>query len=131
MLPTPSKTPKKVKNPVIPGLNSIARNLFPVRYDNPDDAMPSPKKARKNKTGYTLDTLDNEEEDAPIAIYTDSHDRVPEVDLSSDNPFYGAQPAPEPTKRSSDKARKIEIPGEGEVTLEEAMGRDDGAVYVL
>lgn len=132
MLPTPTKTPKKSPNKVAPGISSIARNLFPVRYDNPDDAMPTPRRGRKKYSGFTLDNSQAEDEDTPIQIYTDSHDRVPEVDLSNDNPFYGPQPVavPEPTKRSVDR-RKVEIPGEGEIPLDEAMQRQDGAVYVL
>lgn len=132
MLPTPTKTPKKSPNKVAPGITSIARNLFPVRYDNPDDAMPTPRRGRKKYGGRNLDCFQAEEKDTPIQIYTDSHDRVPEVDLSDDNPFYGNKSVavPEPTKRSADR-RKVEIPGEGEISLDEAMQRQDGAVYVL
>jgi hypothetical protein len=135
MLPTPAKTPTQKPAVVAPGIRSIARNLFPIRGETAEDAMPSPKKkGRKQHSGYTLGSFGvDEEEDSQIAIYTDSHDRIPEVDLSADNPFYGQSSAtaqPEPTKRSS-KRRKITIPGDGEQTIDEAERREDGLIYVL
>jgi hypothetical protein len=134
MLPTPAKTPmQKDGSGAIPGINSVARNLFPIRGETADEAMPSPKKkGRKKYAGFTLGANEDDAEGSAIAIYTDSHDRVPEVDLSADNPFYGQYGSvpPEPTKRSS-KRRKIAIPGEGEQTIEEAERREDGLIYVL
>jgi hypothetical protein len=134
MLPTPAKTPKKRPSEAAPGIAAIARDLFPIRAETVEEVMPSSKKkGRKRYTGFTLDSFEAEDEDAtPIQIYTDSHDRVPEVDPSADNPFYGKNSIaqPEPTKRSS-KRRKITVPGEGEQTLEETEQREDGLVYVL
>ena len=134
MLPTPAKTPTQKPTVVAPGIRSIARNLFPIRGETAEDAMPSPKKkGHKQHSGCTLGSFGAEDGDIQIAIYTDSHDRVPEVDLSADNPFYGQSGAaaqPEPSKRSS-KRRKIVIPGEGEQTIEEAERREDGLIYVL
>jgi len=133
MLPTPDKTPKKRPSDVTPAITAIARTLFSSRSENVDEAMPSPKKkGRKKYTGFTLDSFGPEDEDRGIQIYTDSHDRVPEADSSRDNPFYSLTTAiqPEPTKRAS-KRRKITIPGEGELSLEEAEKREDGMVYVL
>jgi hypothetical protein len=132
MLPTPAKTPKKRPSENGPAITSIARNLFPVRTGSEEGVMPSPKKKGiKKYSGFTLDSF-GAEEDAPIHIYTDSHDRVPEVDLSPDNPFYGENSAvaPEPRKRAS-KRRKITVPGEGEQTIEELEKREDGLVYTL
>jgi hypothetical protein len=133
MLPTPAKTPTQKPSSVAPGIKSIARNLFPIRGETAEEAMPSPKKkGRKKDAGYTMGSFEAGDEDTQITIYTDSHDRIPEVDLSADNPFYGQSIAaqPEPTKRSS-KRRKIAIPGEGEQTIEEAERREDGLIYVL
>jgi len=132
MLPTPDKTPKKRPSEAAPAITAVARTLFSNRSETIDEAMPSPKKkGRKKYTGFTLDSF-GPEEDRGIQIYTDSHDRVPEADSSTDNPFYGlvTDTQPEPTKRSS-KRRKITIPGEGELSLEEAEQREDGMVYVL
>jgi hypothetical protein len=94
--------------------------------------MPSPKKSKKKYTGLSLDSFMAEEESASIEIYTDSTDRVPEADLSPDNPFYGggAQVPSEPTKRSV-KRRKMNVPGEGVQDLEELEHREDGMVYTL
>jgi hypothetical protein len=135
MLPTPTKTPKKMPDdsevPAV--ITSIARNLFPIRGEMAEEAMPSPKKkGRKKYTGFTLDSFEAEDEDTPISIYTDTNDRIPEADMSSDNPFYGMSSTAqrEPAKRLS-KRRKITIPGEGEQTIEEAERREDGLIYVL
>jgi hypothetical protein len=131
MLPTPAKTPQKRSEEHAPAITAIARNLFPIRSGSDEEVMPSPKKRNKKYTGLTLDSFEAEE-DAPIHIYTDSHDRVPEVDLNPDNPFYGqgAAPVPEPTKRAS-KRRKITVPGEGVQSIEELEKREDGLVYTL
>lgn len=130
MLPTPAKTPTHKTTEVTSGIKSIARNLFPIRGEAAEDAMPVPKKGRKKYAGFSIGGTEPEE--AQISIYTDSHDRIPEVDLSADNPFYGesGSPQPEPTKRLS-KRRKIAIPGEGEQTIEEAQRREDGMIYTL
>ncbi|TAQ87186.1 hypothetical protein B7494_g4498 [Chlorociboria aeruginascens] len=133
MLPTPAKTPKKRPSEVAPGISSIARNIFPVHPETVEEVMPTPKKTRKRYTGLSLDSFTAEgEQSTPIQIYTDSNDRVPEADLSTDNPFYGQGTTayPEPTKRTS-KRRKINVPGEGEQTVEEAERREDGLVYVF
>jgi len=132
MLPTPAKTPKKRLSESAASISAIARNLFPVPARSVDDVMPSPRRnGRKKYTGFTLDSFTAEDEETPIQIFTDSQDRVPEVDLSKDNPFYvdGSSIPPEPVKRS--KRRKINVPGEGEQTVEEAERREDGLVYVL
>lgn len=128
MLPTPNKTPKKAPTETAPAIQAIARNLFPVRSD--DQVMPSPKKNKARRT-YGLDSFEVAV-DEPIQIFTDSMDRVPEVDRSTDNPFFGdkAHAQPEPAKRAG-KRRKITVPGEGERTVEELEQRDDGLVYVF
>lgn len=134
MLPTPAKTPKKQVSEISAGITSIARNLFPVRPETVEEVMPTPKrKNRKKYTGFTLDSFEAEDDEAvDIQIYTDSHDRVPEVDLGADNPFYGeaSNAQPKPTKRMS-KRRKISVPGETDQTIEEVEKREDGLIYVL
>lgn len=130
LFPTPAKTPNR-STKTATGISAIARNLFPVRSEA-DELMPTPKKkGGKKYKGFTLGSFEAEEEGEPIQIYTDSHERIPEVDTSEANPFYGAQQAvPEPTKRSS-KRRKIEVPGEGEFSAEVVERREDGLVYCL
>ncbi|KAG4429488.1 hypothetical protein IFR05_015026 [Cadophora sp. M221] len=132
MLPTPAKTPNDRPTQIAPAVRSIARNLFPARSGSDEEVMPSLKKKGRKYKGFTLDSFEAEQDSTPIQIFTDSHDRVPEVDLSPENPFYGesSRSIPEPTKRSS-KRRKVTVPGEGEHTVEELGQREDGLVYVF
>jgi hypothetical protein len=131
MLPTPVKTPQKSPKKSSPAINTIARKLF-VRPASAEDAMPSPKKARKSYSGFSLDSFTAEDETASIEIYTDSSERIPEVDLSLDNPFYGPGSivSSDPVKKAPHRG-KVTIPGEGEVPVEDAEARQDGIVYVL
>ncbi|KAG9248712.1 hypothetical protein BJ878DRAFT_412166 [Calycina marina] len=132
MLPTPDKTPKKRPHEVAPAIKGIARTLFSSRSETLEEIMPSPRKRGKKYSGFALDSFKADDDEGGVQIYTDSHDRVPEVDASSENPFFGVPAAihPEPMKRSS-KRRKIAIPGEGELSIEEAEKRKDGMVYVF
>lgn len=132
LLPTPNKTPKKRSTETATGISAIARNLFPNRPESADEVMPTPKKkGHKKYKGYTMNSFEAEEDGQPIQIYTDSNERIPEVDSSASNPFYGSSNVvPEPTKRSS-KRRKITVPGEGELSAEVVERRADGLVYVL
>lgn len=132
MLPTPDKTPVNRPFAPAPVISSVARNLFPVRPDTTiDEVMPTPKKKGRKYTGFTLDSF--EAVDAPIQIFTDSHDRVPEVDLGADNPFYAASSfaLEQPATRGSKRRKAIMIPGEGEQSIEEAEKREDGMIVVL
>jgi hypothetical protein len=133
MLPTPDKTPQKKPdehNKV--AIAAIARNLFPVRSATDEKVMPSPKKKSKKHTGFTRASF-AAEEDAPIQIYTDSHERVPVVDPSPENPFYsqGSTAVPEPTKRASKRRKTVTVPGEGDQSIEDLQEREDGMVYTL
>jgi hypothetical protein len=137
MLPTPAKTPQKrpEDGQTPPEVAAIARNLFPVRPENVDEVMPSPKKkGKKRYTGFTLDSFEAEDDDKPIPIYTDSSERIPESDMSMDNPFYGEgaehEYEHEPSTRHT-KRRKIMVPGEGEQDLEAVEQRKDGVICVL
>ncbi|ORY62650.1 uncharacterized protein BCR38DRAFT_439382 [Pseudomassariella vexata] len=132
MLPTPAKTPRKQPDEKTEaGIRAIARNLF----SNESDAISSRKKKTKKYSGLTLDSFKADEVDEPIAIFTDSRDRLPELDTSEENPFYGEtltiEPVPDPTKRRSTRRTTVLIPGEGRVDVEEAVKRDDGVVYVF
>lgn len=128
MLPTPAKTPKKAPAEKNPAIQGVARNLFA----SDDEALSNRKSSRAKKyTGISLDSFRAEEE--PIEIFTDSKERVPEKQESADNPFYGEAGrvgGEEPALRRS-KRRHVHVPGEGRQTVEEAMKREDGLVYVL
>ncbi|KAL7622522.1 hypothetical protein AAE478_008029 [Parahypoxylon ruwenzoriense] len=131
MLPTPAKTPQqKPDEKSKANVRAIARNLFP----SDADFMPTPKKRKAKKyTGLTLDSFRAEDVEEPIEIFTDTRDRIPEVDSTTDNPFYDNQvsaPVPEPSKKRS-KQKHVMIPGEGKQTIEEAVRRSDGIVYVF
>ncbi|KAF9876050.1 hypothetical protein CkaCkLH20_06496 [Colletotrichum karsti] len=130
MLPTPAKTPKKAPNEKQTAqIRSVARNLF----HNDHDALASPKRGRapKKYSGNSLESFVAEEVEEPIEIFTDSQDRIPEADPSEDNPFYGDSATVErelPRRRSK---RKVAIPGEASQSVDEAMEREDGLIYVF
>lgn len=113
MLPTPAKTPRKKP---VDNAGSTARVLFP---------QPGQKK-KKKQTGFSLDSFtDDAAQDGPIQIYTDSRDRIPEVDESEGNPFY-QKPSVNATSRpsrSKTQSRDTEV--------DNALEREDGMVYVL
>ena len=135
MLPTPAKTPKK-KAVGDPG--ATARTLFP-----PSSMSGRPKKSKKH-TGFSLDSFneDTTQGRTQIAIYTDSRDRIPEVDESQGNLFYHPKEAqttqtpgnPQPS-RSSERRKAVEGKQEKKLErdheIEDAVKRDDGMVYVL
>ena len=128
MLPTPAKTPRK--KALIPGVGATGRKLFPVHADA-NDFIPSPRKKKSNRhIGFSLDTFDEEQD--KIEIYTDSKDRVPELDESEDNPFY-TKPGIEPAILVKEGSKRRKVSGEfsGIKGMEEEFRREDGMVYVL
>jgi hypothetical protein len=132
MLPTPAKTPSR-KHPSAENeanIAAVARNLF----NDADDVMPDPKKKRAKKyAGFSMDSFTVLDEEEPIQIFTDSHERVPEVDNSADNPFFGAGAAAAPASPRVTRSRRnqVSVPGEDKQTVEEASRREDGLIYVL
>ena len=139
MLPTPAKTPRK--NFVQPAaVETAARVLFPSRPDTVEDAMPNSRKRRsKRHVGFSLYSpmeddgglgLENK-----IEIYTDSKDKVPELDPSEDNPFYDQHSQTvgfaDPRKRKDSRKRKAEHSIDASAEIEEAFNREEGMVYVL
>ncbi|KAL4979287.1 hypothetical protein BDW66DRAFT_128095 [Aspergillus desertorum] len=113
MLPTPAKTPRKKP---VDNVGLTARVLFP---------QPGQKR-KKKQTGFSLESFsDDPSQGDSIQIYTDSRDRIPEIDESEENPFYqkpstSQKPRPsKPMTRSRDKE------------VDEALKREDGMVYVF
>lgn len=139
MLPTPAKTPrKKFMQPV--AVQAAARVLFPSRPDTVEDAMPNPRKRRnKRHVGFSLYSSMEDDGDAgsekQIDIYTDSKDKIPELDPSEDNPFYDQHVQTvafaEPQKKKGCKKRKAEHSIDASAEIEEAFNREEGMVYVL
>lgn len=125
MLITPAKTPQKPPSQQTrENIQAVARSLF-----SETEAMPSPRRSRAQKSLLGSFADDDEE---PIAIFTDSRERIPEVDRSNDNPFYDQRPnytAEAP--RRSPRRQTVAIPGEGHVAIEDAVRRTDGMVIVL
>lgn len=86
--------------------------------------MPSRRKGKK--LGFTLDSFGDDDmtNGDGIQIYTDSKERVPEVDEDEDNPFVGARK----TRSSTRQRRK----GNAEVEeMEQQAQNDEGIIYVL
>ncbi|EAW09604.1 uncharacterized protein ACLA_038140 [Aspergillus clavatus NRRL 1] len=121
MLPTPAKTPRKK---AIGDVAGTARTLFPTTR---------PKKTKKH-TGYSLDSFIDHaaQQSSQIEIYTDSRDRIPEVDESEGNPFYKNSEPEVPsqmTARASRRSKREEMKRDQEV--DEAINREDGMFYVF
>ena len=139
MLPTPAKTPRKKRAPA-PALASTARVLFPVRPETVEDAMPMARRRGRKKryVGFSLDSAEEDDSahpDGDIQIFTDSKERVPELDLSEDNPFVDNPFRPDssrvqskPKGNSKEKANYL-INNNSEET--EAFQRGEGMLYVL
>jgi len=134
MLPTPVKTPKKK---IIPKVNSAARVLF---QDQPviGDEVASPRRGRKGKryNGFSLETFSTEDDQGQgrIQIFTDSRDKVPQVDTSESNPFIDYPQRGEPSSRKqagTSKRRKMSGERMKDAQVEEAIRKDEGMVYVL
>lgn len=139
MLPTPAKTPRK--KPAQPAaVQAAARVLFPTRPDTVEDAMPNPRKRRnKMHVGFSLYSSMEDDGDSgsknQIEIYTDSKDKVPELDTSDDNPFFDKHAqtvtSPELHKKKGSKKRKAEHSLDASTEIEEAFNREEGMVYVF
>ncbi|KAK4141113.1 uncharacterized protein C8A04DRAFT_31320 [Dichotomopilus funicola] len=132
MLITPAKTPKRPANANVKAkVKSVARNLF---HSDEEDAAagPSKTKTRADATEGPGSFYSGAAAETSFQIFTDSHERIPEVDRSANNPFYVGEDhvAPEAPKRRSKRAM-VSIPGEGKVSIEEAVRRDDGMLIVF
>ena len=128
MLITPAKTPQKPPTEKVTAkVKSVARNLF----HSDDETAPGSRKMRTQAQSansfYSAETAETS-----FQIYTDSHERVPEIDTSAENPFFVGQhtAAPEAPRRRS-KRSSVRIPGEGKVSIDDAIRRDDGMLIVL
>lgn len=138
MLPTPVKTPQK---------NQVAKSTMAAKalfQDHSNAALQSPRKNQKRRhNGFSLESFS---EDAPsqdpIQIHVDSRDHLPEVDTSTDNPFYTA-PSSESRKRAAPTRQKMAGPSKRrkasteqekrplDPEVEEAIDKDEGMVYIF
>lgn len=130
-MPTPAKTPKKRGLYDESQMKPAARVLFPPRPTNTHDYLPPPRKARKNKHAFAL--LGGEEENTgEVPIYTDSKERIPELDETEDNPFLarrsnGSRRAAQVFQPLARNGTKHGLTKE----IDEAVERGEGMVYVL
>lgn len=139
MLPTPAKTPRK-KKASSAAIASAARVLFPIRTGTIEEAMPIPRKRgrKRNYVGFSLNGSFEDEDlnsEDKIQIYTDSKDKVPEVDLSEDNPFYdhsvrSGRPQ-EQHKAKGNKKKHANTTVDESKEIKEAFNHEEGMVYVL
>lgn len=125
MLPTPAKTPKKK---AVGDAGSTARALF-------SNVTPSGRgKKSKKPTAYSLESFEDDsgQNQAKIDIYTDSRDRVPEVDESEENPFY-TKPVKDAGKAGARqlKGSKATDDPQRDTEVDKSLHREDGMYYVL
>lgn len=136
MLPTPAKTPRKKKlHPT--ASSSAARVLFPVHPETVDELMPRSRKAGRKRRPFSLgDSMadDDTHSESNIQIFTDSKERIPELDMSKDNPFYDnpslPQTSDEQGKSRIKKTKETSIVKENK-EIQEAFDHEEGMVYVL
>lgn len=87
--------------------------------------MPTPRKSRKTKNLFTLESFANAEETSEkIQIFTDSKERIPERDDEEDNPFI--------TKKGKGKAKATPQKSKARSEqVQETIDRDEGMVYLF
>lgn len=136
-LPTPAKTPRKK---MIPDSNLAPRVLF--KPSSVPENTHNQKNVKKGKkfSAFSLESFNDNagaETGNDLQIFTDSRDRIPELDESEDNPFYQKPGAAKNSETKSDtrttKRRKVESNGNNkrDKDIQEAIHRDDGMYYVL
>jgi len=129
MLPTPAKTPRKRR---VEDVSSTARVLFPTnRPSTIEEAMPTPRKGRKTKNLYTLESFAEQMDETTekIPIFTDSKERVPTPGAQTEeNPFITVKGKGK-AKATSQKSRKLV--DRKTAKMEAAADRDEGMVYIF
>lgn len=123
LLPTPVKTPRKKSSA---NFGSTARSLFPDL---------STSRRSKKPSGFSLDSFQEDlaNDHNSIAIYTDSRDRIPELNDSLENPFLSR---PEIQMSSHDKTepKRRERPSRmaaSDIDPKDAVKREDGMLYTF
>ena len=84
--------------------------------------------------GFSLGSFcedDDASSDGKIEIYTDSKDKLPEIDEAEDNPFYEKPSGQPPSTNRSTKRRKVSNKIDHSEEVQEALARNEGMVYVL
>jgi hypothetical protein len=132
MLPTPVKTPKKKD---VSNVKTASRALFQDPAVVGEAFVPSPRKSRKSKryNGFSLESFRAEDDNGEnIQIFTDTRDKVPEVDVSEANPFVEKKLGAQAQKvAGGSKRRKVSHEKPLDSQVQEAIDKDEGIVYVL
>ncbi|KAL9006344.1 MAG: hypothetical protein Q9188_000880 [Gyalolechia gomerana] len=134
MLPTPAKTPRKKDLRKPAELQSAARVLFPQRLEKIEDAMPNKKDRRgKKNVGFSLDSFGEDDDSASrVQIFTDSKEKIPELDRSEDNPFIDQPQMSRPAEsRKTSGLRERKAPVKANPQIEDVFNREEGLVYVF
>lgn len=114
-----------------------SRRLFAGAYvpDNSadDELMPAPKKSRLGKSiASTLESFEDANQVMPgVDVFTDTNDRIPELDDNDDNPFVlkkGKKKSP--IKSSATKSSPKRSYGMGK-DIDEAVRNNKGMIYTL
>lgn len=137
MLPTPVKTPKKKK--MASNVDAPARTLFESQPVIGEEVQSAPKRGRKGRkyNGFSLESFSAEDDghQSNIQIFTDSKEKVPELDLSEENPFidHAAFDRGSSSKKVGGTSKRRKISGERrkDRDVQEAIEKDEGMVYVL
>ncbi|KAL9018271.1 MAG: hypothetical protein Q9185_004437 [Variospora sp. 1 TL-2023] len=134
MLPTPAKTPRKKDLRRMAELQSAGRVLFPSRLEKVEDAMPNVKKRRGGRhVGFSMDSSVEDEDSANrIQIFTDSKEKVPELDMSEENPFVDKPAVVRHPEYCESKGRRGRVaPVLTNPHIEDVFNRGEGMVYVF
>lgn len=129
-LPTPAKTPaSKHSKQSEKDVTAIARTLFSKQQQKP---QPSPRKSTtKRDNRIVQDSFEILDDEASIEIFTDSENRLPQIDNSAENPFYGDSgiaASAVPVRRSARNKKNVTVEKE---IIEANLSRDDGVLYIL
>lgn len=117
--PTPRKTPRRQDHT---SRNSTARILH--FRAQPDELLPTP---RKRRVRASLDSPQTSPPSAEVQIYTDSQDRVPEMEPAEDNPFVGPRKT-DSGRGSSSKSKRMT---REEAMMDEAVKNDEGIIFTF
>ncbi|CCU81905.1 hypothetical protein BGHDH14_bghG005569000002001 [Blumeria hordei DH14] len=131
MLMTPTKTPMKRSRKNLASVSSVARKIFSNELTSHESSgLPSTEKYSEITSRESSATPDAEEEAERISIFTDPRDRIPEIDVSPNNPFFlDKNSIHRNTSKSLSKPIKIAVKGEGFQTSDELVRREDGLLY--
>ncbi|KAI9653296.1 MAG: hypothetical protein M1831_006131 [Alyxoria varia] len=135
VLPTPVKTPRKRELQPDPHFKSASRVLFRNQQNDSDNAMPKAPKLRKGRKdpAISLDSFQEERDKGAgeVDIFTDSNERIPEVDESADNPFIIKEEAP-PAQSNTLEQPTLKRSKYGLGTrVDHAVDNDEGMIYVF